>query len=100
MEYPHYCLVLLSFPSRRSSDLRFCFSLSVIATIATWKPLALKRERLWFAQSSADCASSAASRKCSFPITRSEEHTSELQSRGHLVCRLMIRKNKNHEQST
>src|SRR5690625_6147817 len=25
-----------------------------------------------------------------FPFTRSEEHTSELQSRGHLVCRLML----------
>src|SRR5690625_5692646 len=32
--------------------------------------------------------------------TRSEEHTSELQSRGHLVCRLLLEKknipNKNH----
>src|SRR5690625_6666611 len=26
--------------------------------------------------------------------TRSEEHTSELQSRGHLVCRLLLEKNK------
>src|SRR5690625_3421781 len=26
---------------------------------------------------------------------RSEEHTSELQSRGHLVCRLLLEKNKN-----
>src|SRR5437660_9789547 len=26
---------------------------------------------------------------------RSEEHTSELQSRGHLVCRLMLEKKKN-----
>src|SRR5690625_6031309 len=26
--------------------------------------------------------------------TRSEEHTSELQSRGHLVCRLMLEKKK------
>src|SRR5690625_5660213 len=26
--------------------------------------------------------------------TRSEEHTSELQSRGHLVCRLLLAKNK------
>src|SRR6266508_6040017 len=26
--------------------------------------------------------------KKSIPVTRSEEHTSELQSRGHLVCRL------------
>src|SRR5690625_5737114 len=27
-----------------------------------------------------------------FTITRSEEHTSELQSRGHLVCRLLLEK--------
>src|SRR5690625_5704286 len=29
---------------------------------------------------------------------RSEEHTSELQSRGHLVCRLLLEKKKKHEQ--
>src|SRR5690625_6507391 len=28
---------------------------------------------------------------------RSEEHTSELQSRGHLVCRLLLEKKKNEE---
>src|SRR5690625_6811892 len=28
-------------------------------------------------------------------ITRSEEHTSELQSRGHLVCRLLLEKKNN-----
>src|SRR5690625_6395008 len=28
---------------------------------------------------------------------RSEEHTSELQSRGHLVCRLLLEKKKSHE---
>src|SRR5690625_6469341 len=28
------------------------------------------------------------------PETRSEEHTSELQSRGHLVCRLLLEKKK------
>src|SRR5690625_7025029 len=27
-------------------------------------------------------------------LTRSEEHTSELQSRGHLVCRLLLEKEK------
>src|SRR5690625_6785345 len=27
-------------------------------------------------------------------ISRSEEHTSELQSRGHLVCRLLLEENK------
>src|ERR1035438_7753320 len=29
-------------------------------------------------------------------ICRSEEHTSELQSLRHLVCRLLLEKNKNH----
>src|SRR3989442_11958552 len=32
-------------------------------------------------------------RKC-FPWARSEEHTSELQSRPHLVCRLLLEKKK------
>src|SRR5947199_5628819 len=31
-------------------------------------------------------------------IPRSEEHTSELQSLRHLVCRLLLEKNKNHYQ--
>src|SRR5690625_6578253 len=30
---------------------------------------------------------------------RSEEHTSELQSRGHLVCRLLLEKKKKHNKS-
>src|SRR2546429_7204934 len=37
---------------------------------------------------------------CTFPETgplRSEEHTSELQSRLHLVCRLLLEKKKNPE---
>src|SRR5439155_15537100 len=32
----------------------------------------------------------------SFDMARSEEHTSELQSRGHLVCRLLLEKKKNN----
>src|SRR5437870_8219712 len=32
--------------------------------------------------------------------TRSEEHTSELQSRGHLVCRLLLEKKKKNENRT
>src|SRR5690625_2915225 len=31
------------------------------------------------------------------PFTRSEEHTSELQSRGHLVCRLLLEKKKKNK---
>src|SRR5437660_11828304 len=36
------------------------------------------------------------SRRTDFPewVPRSEEHTSELQSRGHLVCRLLLEKKK------
>src|SRR5437660_4269020 len=32
-----------------------------------------------------------------FTLVRSEEHTSELQSRGHLVCRLLLEKKKTLE---
>src|SRR5690625_6478847 len=34
-----------------------------------------------------------------FQVGRSEEHTSELQSRGHLVCRLLLEKKKNESQN-
>src|SRR3989442_11039044 len=33
------------------------------------------------------------------PALRSEEHTSELQSRPHLVCRLLLEKKKEHSQA-
>src|SRR5690625_5452696 len=36
----------------------------------------------------------APSPSSTFCTTRSEEHTSELQSRGHLVCRLLLEKKK------
>src|SRR5205809_1273775 len=35
-----------------------------------------------------------------FPVMRSEEHTSELQSRLHLVCRLLLEKKKQKQQTT
>src|SRR5215510_16149594 len=35
-------------------------------------------------------------RVCDRDDARSEEHTSELQSRGHLVCRLLLEKKKKH----
>src|SRR5437870_8802998 len=33
-------------------------------------------------------------------LDRSEEHTSELQSRGHLVCRLLLEKKKKNKKKT
>src|SRR5215510_15328697 len=37
---------------------------------------------------------------CRSRWSRSEEHTSELQSRGHLVCRLLLEKKKNKHNTT
>src|SRR5437660_6675370 len=73
-----YCYVyhrhLHSFPTRRSSDL----TVRRIGYCKLWKVLP---------GCSRDCAADAE--------PRSEEHTSELQSRGHLVCRLLLEKKKN-----
>src|SRR5215510_15849150 len=49
--------------------------------------------RRWAAQVSV--TSAMASSPSSSRHARSEEHTSELQSRGHLVCRLLLEKKKN-----
>src|SRR5436853_5715573 len=62
------------FPTRRSSDLSSSFSDSSISghTQYAWRPSA----------------------------QRSEEHTSELQSLRHLVCRLLLEKKKYHSSSS
>src|SRR5437870_12361122 len=73
----HY---LHSFPTRRSSDLfARAFRLHRFSDVA-----ALHHALSLGAQRRFDAAHSA----------RSEEHTSELQSRGHLVCRLLLEKKK------
>src|SRR2546430_5825256 len=41
--------------------------------------------------------SSSSRRKRSVSSSRSEEHTSELQSQSNLVCRLLLEKKKNHQ---
>src|SRR3712207_7787798 len=43
-----------------------------------------------------DAASSVAPIALLLPLPRSEEHTSELQSRQYLVCRLLLEKKKNY----
>src|SRR5205809_1781549 len=81
---------LHSFPTRRSSDLsrkllpvwcrkRFSRLGSEICTSCSSTP-----------EAEARCATSG----------RSEEHTSELQSRLHLVCRLLLEKKKTNTYST
>src|SRR5690625_6989118 len=46
----------------------------------------------------AELDSGIAARRVRKYIMRSEEHTSELQSRGHLVCRLLLEKKKESKQ--
>src|SRR5207253_11215450 len=93
-------LPLLSFPTRRSSDLgelyiTQAYHLYSQANHETWRCLYERIRPRWeryandhflagiealhTVPSAAGCA-------------RSEEHTSELQSRGHLVCRLLLEK--------
>src|SRR3712207_7288154 len=49
----------------------------------------------------ATCASScAATKRTSARVNRSEEHTSELQSRQYLVCRLLLEKKKKNNDIT
>src|SRR2546430_13351451 len=58
--------------------------------IASTVPLTSVRSRV---SRSAASPSQAPDKKAS-PITRSEEHTSELQSQSNLVCRLLLEKKK------
>src|SRR5436305_3934635 len=74
---------LLSFPTRRSSDLSSSGSSSVAAT-------SMGHGRI---------ASPIPTRFRSRLRGRSEEHTSELQSRPHLVCRLLLEKKKKRTQT-
>src|SRR5690606_39384029 len=91
---------LLSFPTRRSSDLLFhlmdtvgthpqlpvnwvvgfCAALMIAATFVT----------LWWSHRRLVAL---------IALSRSEEHTSELQSRENLVCRLLLEKKKKYTRS-
>src|SRR5439155_26743288 len=91
----HY---LHSFPTRRSSDLYY--SVGALEP-KFWRTLcdALERPDLVDLQYSEDVATQSAVEEIFMTRTRgewqrSEEHTSELQSRGHLVCRLLLEKKK------
>src|SRR5690625_5372817 len=85
-------------PTRRSSDLNLAGG-----ALVPWRPACTPRPRTSGA-AGRRCASRTASGGSRVPDPssvrgqlqlRSEEHTSELQSRGHLVCRLLLEKKKN-----
>src|SRR5690625_5728647 len=85
-------LDLPSFPTRRSSDL----SCPLVAV-----PVCVRDETSCYLlplRSSPSCCGTTILYLWTLPVLlqshRSEEHTSELQSRGHLVCRLLLEKKK------
>src|SRR5207302_9927370 len=82
---------LHSFPTRRSSDLRPARAACVRSHLPGRGPLAA-RDR-----------GPAAARLAARPRARgprSEEHTSELQSRENIVCRLLLEKKKKNKTNT
>src|SRR5207253_5965921 len=99
-----YHLPLHSFPTRRSSDLAgtahsICGLCGMAASVSvggsTGKTTRLLEAatrggtyQRGSANGSSSCRVAKLSRCAAVPCPRSEEHTSELQSRGHLVCRL------------
>src|SRR5207253_10839056 len=103
--FSFYCYAhrrhLHSFPTRRSSDLRLCrpaglLPLDALHAAVRLRPPQQAQERLGFRPLERDHVHAVVRRP---GLPRSEEHTSELQSRGHLVCRLLLEK-KNAERRT
>src|SRR5437660_8984738 len=85
---------LPSFPTRRSSDLE-----RTLVTPPAGAKFPIVPRPAHLVEGSGSFDSSSATRVTFDPrseatVARSEEHTSELQSRGHLVCRLLLEKKK------
>src|SRR5207253_4345500 len=92
---------LHSFPTRRSSDLGEFVGAPVVA-----QRRALCLRNFEYTRKSCDALAQPLHKRgrAAFVVAlrprlcrRSDEHTSELQSRGHLVCRLLLEKKKNQK---
>src|SRR5690554_7610413 len=91
---------LLSFPTRRSSDLQGMQGLLLSVGHLAGRQSGGRFVRRLCTGGAADIAGRLLGNQGRLPLTlvqrvRSEEHTSELQSRPHLVCRLLLEKKKN-----
>src|SRR3712207_8728721 len=81
------------FPSRRSSDL--VWGTTTLAAHASGRPVTPSLARRGSDRDGARRAGAEPARQADGQAPRSEEHTSELQSRQYLVCRLLLEKKKN-----
>src|SRR5690606_42049880 len=92
---------LHSFPTRRSSDLSVLLQAPLIPTVARWLGVEVEGDQIPYYPSRVFLPEvSTESRVVELQVLphsalpRSEEHTSELQSRENLVCRLLLEKKK------
>src|SRR5688572_32307507 len=82
------------------SILRFCcIAAAEVATSAIAAPDACAMFANWPTAFSAPAMSPVSLTYSSAPASRSEEHTSELQSQSNLVCRLLLEKKKKKKQT-
>src|SRR5207253_10161664 len=96
--YSVHLSVLISFPTRRSSDLSLHTSPGSHpqshAATESGPQRTLAGSSYLSPRAPQSGHPSAELEERGMMIRRSEEHTSELQSRGHLVCRLLLEKKK------
>src|SRR5215208_1413758 len=89
-------LMLLSFPSSQAAPIPLCAFFFFLMIRRPPRSTLFPYTTL-FRSASAGTGSRRCARAVLQPCSRtsrSEEHTSELQSRGHLVCRLLLEKKK------
>src|SRR5207249_11329426 len=102
----HYCSILFfqsygdlrdlhSFPTRRSSDLWCLPLLKEARHLSSSAPRGRASRSAPRSISFTTIQTTCCASMCSAVARRSEEHTSELQSRFDLVCRLLLEKKKN-----
>src|SRR5207244_11519514 len=91
-------LVLHSFPTRRSSDLAMPIvcptALGTLTSMTAMSTSAMISFQPW--SSIPSVTRNPTKLTSRLPVMRSEEHTSELQSPDHLVCRLLLEKKNNY----
>src|SRR5207253_9755900 len=92
--HPH----LHSFPTRRSSDLEIV-DRRIATTRERFTAVFWGRPRMRILLEASTESEWVAQHLETLGHERSEEHTSELQSRGHLVCRLLLEKKKKTEKA-
>src|SRR5207253_5394703 len=94
LQYPHPHRHLHSFPTRRSSDLGTGKEDAGTTDSAGRFRVIHLQPNVYSVTVNAPGFTPYKQDKVVVEVGRSEEHTSELQSRGHLVCRLLLEKKK------